>query len=216
MQGQEYEEASALTLLALDLDLPAMKGDHLFDRGETQAEACTLSLRREERFENTSARCFVHPHTGVLDTQDELGHGGVESLREPHGVRRHGTGRDAKYAAVRHGVTRIEAKVHEHLMELGLVAAHREARVDLGFDVNGSIERVTNQAHRIPAQTGQIHRGVRLRATTSELEDAARQLAGLRRSEANVLETLPHLLIGQAAFPWELAQVVDASANGAQ
>ena len=136
-----------------------MERDDFFDRGQAQPKTGAFAFGREERLEDARARRFIHADAGVLDAQHEVRIVRVQLLGQHLAARSDGARRYAQHAAARHRVARVEAQVHQYLVQLGLIAAHREPGMDLGFDLNRAVEGVANQRitslHRPDKSTGE-------------------------------------------------------------
>ena len=114
--GDEDFEGGAASDLAFDLDPALVLFDDSVNGGQSEAGAFANFFRREERLEDAGQGSVVHAVPGVGDVEaDEVslaclrlaaGVGGIELLE---------FGADGEAAAARHGVARVDGKVHEDL-----------------------------------------------------------------------------------------------------
>jgi hypothetical protein len=127
IRRQKNPEGASLADLAFHLNKAVVLFDDAVHRGQPQAGALSHRLGGEEGLEDPFARGGVHAGTRVAYEKLREGprlQSGVAAavLRGELDVARF----DGQTAAGGHGVARIDAQVHEHLLNLRGVGAHRK------------------------------------------------------------------------------------------
>ena len=207
---QVNPEGRAAPHVTVHHDLAAALLDDAVHRGQTEPGAAVHGLRREERLEDPLERRGVHSLTRVLHAEHHVRSGHGLALRAEIVARERDVGGDQLDAApVRHGVTRVDEQIHEHLIDLGGIGQHR-ARVDVGQERHRDVLAEQPLEHRQHGADLLVHvqalRGQELLA--AEGQELPRDVGRAVRGALDDLDLAPARVVGA-----QLAHEHDAPAR---
>ena len=137
-------ERRSVARLAIDPDVSAALFDDSVDRRQAEARALPFFLGGEERLEDVGLRLFVHAAAVVGDRQHDVLAGRQRNRRMgSRGVEFDVAGFDREAPALRHGVARIDRKIHDHLLDLAAVGLYEPeiGCVDVTSSISSPIRR---------------------------------------------------------------------------
>ena len=160
--------------------MPAALTHDAVDGGEPQPGALAPRLRGEERLEGPLQRRGVHAGAGVGDAQDDVA--ARRHRQDPRAALGdvHVGGRDREPPALRHGVARVHHEVHEHLLELPGVGAHRvQLRGGLRRELDVLTDESTQHLADVLHQMAQVEHHRLQRLARAEGEELADEILGV-------------------------------------
>ena len=125
--GQVDPEGASLARLAVDPDVAVALLHDAVGRREAESGAVADRLGGEERLEDLGLGRRIHAAAGVAHRHEHVRSRTHHSSGMPVAVvaaQHHRRGLDREAAALRHGVTRVEREVDDHLLELRAVGLH--------------------------------------------------------------------------------------------
>src|SRR5215471_21713049 len=119
-------ERGSHTFLAIYKDVPLALLHDSINRTQSQSRTFAKALRRKERLEDMSYGVFVHARAGIAHSKLHVtpGNDSHVSAREffiEFSVR----GLDRQLSAMWHRVTSVDRQVHDDLLDLAGIGAHR-------------------------------------------------------------------------------------------
>src|SRR5713101_7641462 len=144
-----HAEQAALPWLAVNMDESTVLPDDSVSRGQSHARAFSALFCREEGFEDSLARLRFHSHPRIGDRQYSV------PARRDRGIK--ATIRvvefdhlrfDHQPPAFRHGIPRVEAKIHEYLLDLRGVGLDRLERRGDEFELDIFADHFIQEIHQ--------------------------------------------------------------------
>ena len=184
--------------LALDGDPSAGLHDDPVDRREPEARALTARLGREERLEQSGLGLIRHPAAVVADRQRDVGPG-LEALRERRRVlERDRAGLDLDRAAAAGGVPRVDHQVHEDLLELTAIGAHRgQAPGERRGELDVLADHPAQHGDHVHDQMVQVDRDGLHHVAPAERQELLGQRRGAARGLDDLFDVVPLLTVGR-------------------
>ena len=131
---QKNLEAASLSRFAVHADRAAALFDDTVDGGQSEPGSVAAGFGGEERLEEMLDGFFVHAGAGIGHGQLHIG-AGLATRRRVLSVEAGVGGAEEEPAAVRHGITRVDRQVEQHLVHLaGIGHDQIERRIEVGLE----------------------------------------------------------------------------------
>ncbi len=132
---KKHFESGADAHFALDFEPAMMLFDNAINGGQSQPSSLADFLGREKRLKNPLQHLGFHAATSICHGQaDEPTHTGFRVLSQVGGVNFSGGSRDDKFAALGHGITRVDRQIHHNLLDHpGIRLNARQFRLTVDF-----------------------------------------------------------------------------------
>ncbi len=166
--------------------------DNSIDGCEAESRAFANILRREERFKNMSQRRRIHAAACVADAQaHKTSRARLRMRFRENGVNRHRGEVHGERAAARHGVARIDGKVHDDLLDHpGITLDKRQFVRRMEFERDVLADEAFQHFAHVADRLAQVERLELHDIFAAEHEQLARELGGAFGGEKNVLDRI--------------------------
>src|SRR6267143_533493 len=147
--------------------------------GRSHARTLPLLLGSEKRFEDALARFEIHAYARVGNRQYRVAPGrniGVEPAVRV--VQLHHLGLDQQSPAAGHGVPRVQAQIHEHLLELNRIRFDRIDRSSDDFELDVPRDHFVEEADQAAGNGIGVHRPRLQHLAAREGQELAGKRAG--------------------------------------
>ncbi len=203
--GQVHLKGGALAGVTVDGDKAPVTLDDAQHRGKAQPGPLAYFLRGEEGIENAFDNRRGNALAGVAHLHPHVRSGVGLRLTRSLGGRKHDIlDLDHQLAAFGHGVPRIDAEIHEDLVQLGRVADHRPKVANhIVRDGDVAREGLAHDAGHLLHQMAQLHEHPLARHAATEhqelADDAGAPLrTGLDHRQQIQVVTVRHSMLQQA------------------